>query len=117
MNGNDPPSPGWTSATITALQGMTYNATNKCFSSGGSDYYLYAGVVSSTQRDQVQWYYDKLANFGANPLGLISQGDYNIIHGGTLNQDNSITYSGSNYRFELQRNTSTNATWAVSVKL
>lgn len=113
----NPPSPELPTDVFTALHGMAgYDGTAKAFKdSNGALYYMFLEKVPGGAVGQARWAYGKLATGAPAPRGLVPQTTYDIIKNGTQNQDLTVAYGGSNYRFELQYDSSLNDNYAVAV--
>jgi len=109
--GGTPPDLGLPQPVFDALHGMAYDSANRAFKSGSNLYFMFAETKPGVQ-DGAQWFYGTNAEGGINPKGFIPQITYDVIHNGTYNPSNgTVSYSGSNYRIRLMRDT-TGKPWA-----
>jgi hypothetical protein len=112
----NPPSPELSSGVFTTMQGLQYDSTAKAFKNGsGTLYYAFVQKVSGGANGATEWACETDANAGMAPRAQIPQTTYDIIAEGSYNQDGTVGYKGKDYRFALQRNTTTNVLSMVAV--
>ena len=99
--GKGPPKPSLPQAVFTAVSAMSYDSTDDCFTSGGTDYYLFVDHDDGGDENDCQWFYGKLSQQGNHPIAHLEQATYDVISGGTYN-DGAIDYDESTYKLEFQ---------------
>jgi len=115
--GNEPPILGIPQAVFDAISAMAYDSETQAFKdSRGTLYWLFVEQVSATESDRGRWFHATSGDGGSNPIALIPQQTYTVIHDGLYEtSDGTISYDGRSYGIRLERNRNTSVQLAKVV--